>query len=250
MKEKLYTIEITDALKAGDECAFCYLERKLEQNTLSFVLGSSYMESDVRGQTDKQGFCRAHTKMMFQYGNQLGNAWILKTRFQYMNQELVKQMEGYSAPKASLFGRMKKTEESASSLSRWMHSQEGSCYVCTRLSETYERMINTFVYMVQKDKDFIGLLDGSKGFCMHHFADILDACEQKLGEKERGEILPVLFRVMRKNLDRLQEDINWFVEKNDYLNADADWKNSKDAVQRTMQKLVGSYPADPPFKKE
>ena len=46
MKEKLYTIELHDALQAGDECPFCWLERKLEQSAIEFVLGSSYMESD------------------------------------------------------------------------------------------------------------------------------------------------------------------------------------------------------------
>ena len=29
---------------------------------------------------------------------------------------------------------------------------------------------------------------------------------------------------------------------------DADWKNSKDAIQRGMQKLKGGCPADPPYK--
>ena len=48
MKEKLYTIELHDALTSGDECPFCWLERKLEQEALEFVLGSSYMESDTR----------------------------------------------------------------------------------------------------------------------------------------------------------------------------------------------------------
>ena len=74
MKEKLYTIELHDALVSGDECPFCWLERKLEQAAIEFVLGSSYMESDTRDQTDRQGFCRKHTKMMYDYGNTLGNA--------------------------------------------------------------------------------------------------------------------------------------------------------------------------------
>ena len=45
-------------------------------------------------------------------------------------------------------------------------------------------------------------------------------------------------------------DINWFIEKYDYRNQDADWKDSKDAVQRTTQKIVGGYPADPVFKNQ
>ena len=250
MKEKLYTIELMDAVKAGDECPFCYLERKMEQNTLSFVLSSSYMESDIREQTDKAGFCREHTKMMFQYGNQVGNAWILKTRFHRINQEMQRQMEHYEAPKNGLFGRMKKTEESGSLLGSWMKRQRCTCYVCNRLSETYDRALDTFVYMIQKDKEFLETLRGSRGFCFHHFTDLLEACERKLGEKEKAEVMPLLFSLMKKNMDRVQEDIDWFIEKQDYLNADAGWKESRDAVQRTMQKLVGGYPADPPFKRE
>ena len=36
----------------------------------------------------------------------------------------------------------------------------------------------------------------------------------------------------------------------DYRQQGADWKNSKDAVPRTMQKLRSGYPADPPYKAE
>ena len=83
MKEQLYTIPFNDAFAADDECPFCYIEQKVEQDLLDFTLGSgsSYMESDIRDMTDKAGFCRYHFQKMFQYGNTLGNAWILKTHF-------------------------------------------------------------------------------------------------------------------------------------------------------------------------
>ena len=58
MKEKLYTIPLNDAVNENDECPFCFIERKLEQDMINFVLGSSssYMESDIREQTgSKQG---------------------------------------------------------------------------------------------------------------------------------------------------------------------------------------------------
>ena len=65
MKEKLYTIELNDALKSGDECPFCYLERNLEQSAIEFVLGSSDMESDMRDQTDQQAIWKKYTKGRF-----------------------------------------------------------------------------------------------------------------------------------------------------------------------------------------
>ena len=94
MKEKLYTIPLNDAMNAQDECPFCFIERNVEQDLLDFVLGSgsSYMESDVREDTDREGFCREHFKKMFDYGNTLGNAWILKTHYVKMNRELQEQI--------------------------------------------------------------------------------------------------------------------------------------------------------------
>ena len=55
MKEKLYTIELNDALKAGDECPFCYLERNLEQAAIEVVLGSSNMVKRYSGSDGQAG---------------------------------------------------------------------------------------------------------------------------------------------------------------------------------------------------
>ena len=89
MKEKLYMIPLNDAVNADDECPFCHIERQIEQDLMDFVLGSgsSYMESDVRDMTDRAGFCRTHFRKMFQYGNTLGNGWILKTHYRRMIEE-------------------------------------------------------------------------------------------------------------------------------------------------------------------
>ena len=70
-------------MNADDECPFCYIERNVEQDIMDYVLGScaSYMESVTRDATDKAGFCRMQYKKMFDYGNTLGNGWILITHY-------------------------------------------------------------------------------------------------------------------------------------------------------------------------
>lgn len=247
MKEKLYTIEMNDALTADDECIFCWLERKLEQETLEFVLGASYMESDIRGQTDRQGFCRQHVKMMYDYGNSLGNAWIFKSRLEYLNREL-KRITAQYVPekKAGLFNRKK--ADSGTGPAGWIREQEQHCYVCGRMETVYQRMLDTFVVMIRSDQTFGERLFGSKGFCLHHFADLWQHCEAALKEAEKAIWMPRLAELMSRNLDRIQGDIDWLIEKYDYRNKDADWKQSKDALQRTMQKISGGYPADPVFQ--
>ena len=108
MKEKLYTIPLNDAMNADDECPFCYIERNVEQDILDYVLGScaSYMESDTRDATDKAGFCRMHYKKMYDYGNTLGNGWILKTHYKKLIREMKDQFAHYTPGKTSLVDRL------------------------------------------------------------------------------------------------------------------------------------------------
>ena len=55
MKENIATIPLIDAFKADGECPFCHLEREAEQHAISFILGSAYMEDDIREKTDATG---------------------------------------------------------------------------------------------------------------------------------------------------------------------------------------------------
>ncbi len=250
MKEQLYMIPLNDAVNANDECPFCYIEREIERDLLDFVLGSgsSYMQSDIREQTDKAGFCRSHFKKMFDYGNTLGNGWILKTHYKKMIEEMQGQIKSYSPGKLSLKDKFKKTTESGNPIGMWAMQKEDSCYICNYFKNHYERYLDTFFYMYKNDSDFRQKIEKGKGFCVPHFGDLCSASDLKLDDGARQEFYSMLSKLMLENLNRLSEDVSWLIEKFDYRNADADWKDSKDAVQRGMQKLKGGYPADPVYK--
>lgn len=250
MKEKLYTIPLNDAVNAQEECPFCTIERNVEQDLLDFVLGSgsSYMESDIREQTDKAGFCRTHFKKMFDYGNTLGNGWILKTHYARMNQELKKVCDSYKPQKTSLADKLKKNTGRKNPIGVWAMEKESSCYFCSRFKAEYERYLDTFFYLYTKDDEFRKKIMDSKGFCIPHFGDLCEAAETSLKDGEKAEFYAGMSRLMEQNMQRLYEDVSWLIEKFDYRNKDADWKDSKDAIQRGMQKLKGGYPADAPYK--
>ena len=108
--------------------------------------------------------------------------------------------------------------------------------------------MDTFFYMYKKDDEMKHMMEQSRGFCLHHFGDLCKRGEQELNDKQKAEFYPLLLSQMQDNLKRVGEDVAWLIEKYDYRNKDADWKNSKDAVQRGMQKLRGGYPADPPYQ--
>lgn len=250
MKEKLYTIPLNDAMDAHDECPFCYIERKVEQDLLDFVLGSgsSYMQSHIRSKTDAAGFCRSHFKKMFDYGNTLGNGWILKTHYQAMIQEMTTLFKNSSPQKLSFKSKFSKNSSIENPIQAWVKEKESSCYICNEYKETYARYLDTFFIMYKQDDAFRKKLENSKGFCLPHLGDLFEASDKQLSEKERAEFYPLLFRIMEENMKRIGEDVSWLVDKFDYRNNDADWKNSKDAIQRGMQKLQSGYPADPIYK--
>lgn len=255
MKETLYTIPLTDAFNAHDECPFCNIERKLEQDALDFILGSSsaYMQSDIREQTNKLGFCRQHYKDMFQYGNSLGNAIMLKSYFEDLNKNLQKKLSGSSPAKTSIISKLKKSKssddsESNTSISNWITNRTKDCFVCKKQEDTFKRYIDNFFYLIESDNEFYDIMKHSNGFCLPHFALIMDRASKKLSGRKQEDFYNDITNIMSENMNRVQEDLNWFVDKFDYRNHNADWKNSRDAVQRAMQKITGGYPADTYYK--
>ncbi len=250
MKEKLYTIPLNDAVNAQDECPFCNIERKLERDTLDFVLGSSssYMESDIREATDKAGFCRTHFQKMFDYGNTLGNAWILKTHYERKQKELREVLKAHSPNSKAGFKLFSKQSETSNSVVDWVNKEKASCYICNKFQSTYDRYMDTFFYMYTEDADFRKRILEGKGFCLTHFGDLCAAADSRLKEKDLAIFYQDMEKLMNENMARIHEDVAWLIEKFDYRFKDADWKQSKDAVQRGMQKMKGGYPADGPYK--
>lgn len=243
MKEKLYTIPVNDAVAADDECPICNAKRSLERDAIEFAIGpgASYMQSDIREMTDNAGFCARHYKMMYEYGNSLGNALILSTHMRKVALGLEKEISGYR-PAGGLFSK-----GSGSNVSKHISDLMGRCFVCEYYRDIYRAYISTFFYLYENDTAFKEKIGSGKGFCLEHFGELLDEAPAHLKKDILGEFTKTLFDVQQRALSRIQGDIDWFVEKFKYENKDSDWKQSKDAIPRTIQKLAGytAVPDDP-----
>lgn len=249
MREQIDTIPVNDAFDAEDECPFCYLERKAEQSAIRSIVGNSasYMEPDSRDETDKTGFCPVHMKKLYDYGNALGNALILQTHYARLLKSFRAEMEDFQIPaKRSIFGSKL---SDGKQLWEKMENQAEECLICQRIEYHMNRYYATFFHMI-KDKEFRQKVEQSKGFCLRHFPKMMKLAEEKLPNSQQKWFYDTVFGIMEENLTRVKGDLDWFIAKFDYRNASADWKNSKDAVARAMQKLEGIYPADPPYKKD
>ncbi len=251
MKEQIHTIPISDAMANAGECPFCYIERRTEEHSMNYVLGhgASYMEADIREMTDKAGFCRAHYKKMFDYGNALGNAWILKTHYRRIIDEMNKEFKDFHPEKSTKKGLFAKPSSTFSnSIVDWIQEKEASCFICDSVKNTFDAYLKTFFDMYKKDSAFRQKFMETKGVCLSHFAVMLKGIDMYLKPADQEEFYQKFLPLMSSNMERIYEDIAWFIEKYDYKNKDADWKNSKDAVQRGMQKLKGTDPSLPPYQ--
>ena len=66
---------------------------------------------------------------------------------------------------------------------------------------------------------------------------LYDAAPKYLSGHELESFTKLIDRLFIENLQRVCDDIEWYTDKFDYRNVDAPWKNSKDAVIRTILKL-------------
>ena len=232
MDEQLYSIPVNDAFDSECECPVCVMYRQLEKNAVEFTMGPSYMEDDVRMETNKVGFCPDHVKMMYEMQNRLGLALMLHTHTQNIIKETEKlQKKG----RTSAGGFFKKSEESA--VAAYMRKLGKSCYICNRIDGTFDRYIDTIFYLYKKEESFRRKFEKCKGFCNNHYGMLYDAAPRYLSGRELESFTKLIDKLFIENLQRVCDDIEWYTDKFDYRNVDAPWKNSKDAVIRTILKL-------------
>lgn len=233
MKEQLYTIPVSEALEKDCECPVCAMRQELERLSLDYTLGPSYMEDDVRMVTDKAGFCAVHAKELYRQQNRLGLALILKTHMD----RTIKEVERLAKEPVMGGGLFKKKADAP--VVDYMKKLNGSCFVCERVENVFERYIATIFYLYEKESDFRGKLSRSKGFCSEHYALLYEQAPQYLSGRYLTEFIDMLNEVYLANMIRVRDDLEWFADKFDYRNADAPWRNSKDALPRAILKTNG-----------
>lgn len=253
MKEKIYTIPVTDAFKEDCECSLCLLEKRFEDENIEYFLGPSLMEPDCRMETNTHGFCKRHFEMLFNSKkNMLGLGLVLETHIDLQNQKLKKlaadnqnilQKEAATPFIKNLAGKLTSkqsgTEKYLKELIAELDRIENDCTLCSKLKFTMDRYIDVILYLWFKESEFRNTFNNKKGFCVKHFKQLLEGALKYLDNREAALFTANLTELQLKHMVRIQEEVSWFTKKFDYRNNDAPWGNSKDAVQRSIQKLVG-----------
>ena len=248
MRYHIDTIPVWDAMKLEGECLLCALERKTELGEAERYLGASVMEPDTRVQVNEKGFCRHHHAMLYGMSNRLGHALMLESHMietRERTEKIYKKLEKAAGTlkETGLAGRLGGKAKGADAAVREsieeLDRMTGSCLMCETIEENMERYLHTFLHLYRNDSDFRSRLAAGKGLCLPHMGRLLKAASKELAPKELGELITMLTRVEKQNMDRMQEDISWFIKKFDYRYEKESWGNSKDAVERTVNKIRG-----------
>ena len=259
MNYHLDTIPVWDAMKLDGECLLCTLRRKMEVGEVERFLGASVMEPDTRIQVNRKGFCRHHQEMLFAGDNRLGHALMLESHLTETRERLDKALKALKqaaggASQASIIDRLSgkapSPQKALSGSAEELEKLTGSCVVCDSINENMQRYLHTFFHLYKNESDFRRAFAASKGVCLSHAAELIHFAPRELSSKELGEFADTLARLETEAFDRIQEDVSWFIRKFDYRFAAEPWKNSRDAVERSVNKLRGWCIGQEPYPKD
>ena len=230
--EQIYTIPINEAFEkcGGGEfsCPFCEIYSKFEKNELDLILGASMMEPDVRIKTNRQGFCREHFGKMLRASKKLPVALLLESHLD----EVAKTVRvGKLFPAKGAKG-------SADSI----ETMTEDCYVCSRLNDSFGKVLDNAVYMWLTDEKFRNLSAKQKCYCLPHYAAFVKAASRGMKSAEFKTFSSSVRTVEERYLGKVRENVSFFIKKFDYRYEDEPWGDAKDAVERAVALLSGETP--------
>lgn len=232
MKEQLYTIPVNDAFDADCECPVCRMYKTLEDDAVDYTMGPSYMEDDTRAMTDAAGFCGKHIKMVYNKDNRLGMAWVMKTHFDKTIEDVKKHLPSGNAKSI-------KKGLGESKAIKYLDRLNESCFVCDKINGSFYRYIDTILYLYKTEREFRQKFENCKGFCSEHYSMLIKSATKHLSGRDLEDFVASANRLYIENMERVRDDLMWFINKFDYKYYDEPWYNAKDSVIRSMTKTNG-----------
>ncbi|MDD3336537.1 MAG: DUF6062 family protein [Eubacteriales bacterium] len=236
MQYHLDTIPVWEAMEQESGCPLCYLYRKIEAEEVERSLGGSVMEPDTRIKVNETGICAKHHQQLFMLQNRLGHALLTDSH----TKELLKKLDKWEKQADSiggrgLFGKSSNGQELVEALQK---ASDG-CVVCEAIDSHMKRYLFTFIHLWKTDKAFRAKWESSKGVCMPHGAALLTMAQRELSGDNLKQFTKSILHSIRESLSADEKDLEWFTLKFDYRNQAKPWGNSRNALERTINRLRG-----------
>lgn len=213
LRNDICTIPINEVFETVDGCPICRMKATVENHILDYIMGAAMMEPDVRIETNRLGFCPEHLDKMMARRGRLSLALML---------------ESHMDEAKDIIKNQKKAAE-----------LQESCFVCSKIDWGMSRMIDTVCRSYEDDRDFRALFDAQNCFCLEHYNTLAAAADKRRMRHYYKEFIKSLTDTTASYAATLREDLKKYCSMSDYRNngSDADWGNSRDAVERTVKFL-------------
>lgn len=211
---------IYEKFEENSECPLCEIKKVVEEQFLHEFLNDAVMEDNTRIKVGKQGFCERHFDMLFARPNKLSVALQIATRL-----DCTKEL--YSPIKN---GKAKKMADA-------IDKSLSTCAICDYVQESMVKYYKTIAQMFIREPDFYKKLISCKGFCMHHYAELLRySGSAGFGAKD---YVSLISETQSRNVERLKKELKEFCDKHDYRNALKPLGSAETALPRVRNKLYG-----------
>lgn len=229
MKERIYSIALSDALKKNCGCVLCVLHKEFHDNAIEYFLGPSLMEPDGRELTNENGFCEAHINALLASGNRLGLALMLETHIATLIKKLKPQT------KKGLFKEEYDFEASGMSVTKAYQS----CCVCDKVAKQIKDAAENLVYLWDKESDFRQAFEKSYGLCLNHMGLVLSVCKNELSTKKATEFADIIYTIQSQKMQKHYDDLHEFTLSFDYRNKDKELsEDAKNSVAEAAKRLT------------
>lgn len=239
MRYHIDTIPVWEAMEKETACPLCALYQKCEETEIDRSLGGSVMEPDARIRVNERGICCKHHQQLFMMQNRLGHALLVDSHTKEHLKKLdeLDRLIPKAAPKKALFGKSK--NDSILALADALQQMSTSCVICEEIDSHMQRYLYTFLHLWKTDSKFRKTWEASRGMCLPHAAEILRHAGKHLNAAQQAEFAQSLLDLVQKNLAEDEKDLEWFTLKFDYRNQSKPWGNSRNALERTINRLRG-----------
>lgn len=212
---------IKEKFNVDCECPLCEIQKIVEEQFLHEFLNDAVMEDNTRIKVGKKGFCARHFDMLFTRQNKLSVALQIATRVDVTS---------------NLYDKLTSPKSAVKTANDIFDSQK-TCAICDYTNESMIKYYKTIAQMFMRERDFVKSILQSKGFCMHHYAQLLKY--SKSAGLVAKEYVSLISGVQKRNMERLRADLQWFCDKHDYRNALEPMGNAETALPRMREKLYG-----------
>jgi hypothetical protein len=217
MREDICTIPISEVFEPKDGCPICRMRDMLEDRVATYITGAAMMEPNVRIETNRLGFCERHFGMICERGSRLSIALILESHLKEI-EETVLPKEGQAPGKKNM--------QAAETLSH-------SCFMCENIDKNINHLLETVIRLWQNEPDFRKLYSEQSCICLPHYQLLMGAASH-MPKKNYVPFAAVTGDLASSYLREVEKDVTHFCRMFDYRNKDADWGNSKDAIERAI----------------